>query len=284
MPAAWACIDCEGRAYSAGDDRRLVVVSPGGELEPFGSNEQWHQPIFSIGCAPRGGLVAASAGGEWARVVRRGDDGVWRTAASRYLGRRGPDEYRAVQTSFVWLKGATEGDWRIVAGTTRGVVELAFAGDRIDLIEEHLLDRSIVAHLAASPDEQFLAVDLGGDGLRLLGRREDSWEERAGIPFTLPILHLAFARDDRLLVTSARSVRIFDRDMELVAQIPCVDAAGFVSAHAHPGGDRVITVAANQVMREWWLDDRGVLAAAEQRIGSEERRRQAPHRGLVRQR
>jgi hypothetical protein len=47
--------------------------------------------------------------------------------------------------------------------------------------------------------------------------------------------------------------RILDLDGNLVGLLPNIDPVGLVSAHGLPG-DRVLTIAANQVMREWWLD------------------------------
>ena len=83
----------------------------------------------------------------------------------------------------------------------------------------------------------------------------------------MPVLHITFATDDRILVTTAEEARIYDDSFTCVGIIPCIDSVGYVSAHGLPGDKKVLTIAANHVMREWWLDDEDVMDAARHMLG-----------------
>ncbi|HEX6810673.1 MAG TPA: serine/threonine-protein kinase [Planctomycetota bacterium] len=254
------CVGDEGRAFSATDEGRLAIVSPQGEPEhavgrngPTGTAEEetWGGVIGYLSPAPGGRMVAGSSAGQNLRVVCRDEQGCWRTRAQVVL-EPGWGRDLVVRTPFAWVK-EDDGTWRIVAGTSSGVLQFRFVAGNLVRLEEVLLPQARIDQLALSPDQRILAVDLGRGGMRTFVRYGAAWRERAHLPFTRQIVHLAFARDDRLLATSADMVRILDFDGSLVGLLPNIDPVGLVSAHRLPA-DRVLTIAANQIMREWWLD------------------------------
>ncbi|HEX6811179.1 MAG TPA: hypothetical protein VF384_06130, partial [Planctomycetota bacterium] len=258
--SAWACVDDQGRAYAATDDRRLAIVSPLGELERAAApnqrsgkleEETWLRVIWYLSPAPGGGMVAASAAGNNLRVVARDEEG-WRTIDQVTPVREDGRGFQP-RMPFVWVKedGAT---WRILAGTVRGVMQFRLVAGKLEQIaDEVLLPDARIDQMALSPDQRTLAVDIAEGGLHMFVRDAAGWRSRAVLPFTTLVVHLAFARNDRLLATSAEQVRILDLDGNLVGLLPNIDPVGLVSAHRLPG-DRVLTIAANQIMREWWLD------------------------------
>jgi hypothetical protein len=75
-------------------------------------------------------------------------------------------------------------------------------------------------------------------------------------------VYLVFDGEDRLLLTAAEEVRVYDRDRELVDVLPNLDEAWLLETCRVPDGEKIVTVATNYVVREHWLDFERVLAEA----------------------
>lgn len=260
MSSGGTCIDNQGWAHAVTDDGQLVVVAGDGSSEQVEAMPA-SGPMFNLGCAPEGGLVAAAPAAERLVVVRRQDNAVWKAVPEVRLPRLQGGQANAT-TPIVWIGGA--GPVRhLMVGTSQGFFEFDFGDFGIRDNGYGPYERGHeVEHLAVSRDGRLLAVSLGEHGVSSYCRSGERWQLVESIPFTLPVVHLAFARNDRLLLTTADAVEIRDEQLQLKGLIPRIDETAFVAAHGLPGGEKVVTVTASSLLREWWLDDAKVLAEA----------------------
>lgn len=157
--------------------------------------------------------------------------------------------------------------WRLLFGGKRGVLEYVVSGEALTAVggggvaADHAVEL-----LALSPDGRLMAASYGEHGLEIYRRARNRWRQHAQpLSFTGAITHLAFARNDRLLVTSARQVRVLDDGLRVVGVLLNLDEQDLVAARALPDGEKLVTIAANNVLREWWLDDARVLREAKRR-------------------
>lgn len=65
------------------------------------------------------------------------------------------------------------------------------------------------------------------------------------------------------MLATAEEVRIVDLHGNLVGLLPTLDEVGLRYVHRLSDTRKVVTVAANNVMREHWIDDAPVLADAQ---------------------
>jgi hypothetical protein len=218
------------------------------------------RPLYRLGCAPEGGLCAASENWRTLDVFRRQQDGGWARVAfvdplPAPSGREG-----LAQRSFTWLRGPDQ-SWRILAPTREGLLEFSLAGDRLAFVDIYL-EADVINRVAVSVDEQTMALYTMGRRLHLFERDGWRWRERRATTVGIDNVLVAFDAEARLLVTAADEVRVYDQELEVVDLLPTVDGLGLLEARRVPDAAKIVTIAANYVVCEHWVDFERVLAEA----------------------